>query len=500
MTHKFAIRMAAAMVAGLAVLSSCSDDGPDGDGNGGNGTGGNKSLKLEKLDISGAKSLTLMGIPSKSRDAQVPNTLFKIDENGNMSAVTLHVIEDGEGNKSTERTDITVHPDQIFSLSGKYTYMVMCEFRDKEGNVVYFNYNDDSGYWDFNVLVANATGKIYYIPAAGREYFSTYRDNSAVDKMGNLYLQGPKVARLTFSDDRAVLTPYGPDGFGSGGSMYVLDNGVVAIQNYHNAISFLYPNGGFEHLSGASDNPRENGTTDTVQKDRYSFNIIDGKVYAAKRPKENFMYEWYSEGYENGDRYIHREISASIHTVNVGEFFGHISYSEPLATITGTNDALKHSDYNGMYSWDAPDWTWFARIDEGRFSPWESNRYYFLGDLLAYDKQNGGWTDLVATKKMDFARSPNPYNTYNGKCWEVYRDWAYWFNPETLEHGSVKMPDICSQASMTEQDIPNGKIYYTAISNFDGSRKLYTIDIETGDYTVSDLETEDHIITLIPLN
>ena len=223
----------------LISLSACSDDAPDG----GNEGGSSSSLKLDRLDIAGAKALTLMGTPSKSRDARQQSALFKMDQDGNLSAVILHVTEAEDGGKTTDRTDITVHPGEIFSLSGKYTYLYDCRFYDGKGNGVGLAANyDDPGTFYFNILVAKNTGKIYYVNDAAHQHFPA-RDNdedkSAVDKQGNLYLYHTgTVAKLTFSGDKAELATYGPEQFAQSGGLYILDNGVVAVPTSATCSSF----------------------------------------------------------------------------------------------------------------------------------------------------------------------------------------------------------------------------------------------------------------------
>ena len=229
-----------------------------------------------------------------------------------------------------------------------------------------------------------------------------------------------------------------------------------------------------------------------------------------KASKENYMYDWYTEApYESGYKYLNEQVSLSVVKVNVGSLYGQVSYSEPIATITGTDTPLKFSERGNDYTWKRTGWTRYARdfIGSGSsFGPgcgpaWASNRYLFIGDILAYDKQTGAWTDLVAGKIQDHVAKATPANTYKGRAWTLYADFAFWFDPETLETGSVAMPEIMrTGGTMVEHDIPSGKLYYTGISNFDGSKHLYTIDLETGNYTVSDLPDDNQVITLVPLN
>lgn len=484
------------MFALFAGLVGCSDNDELGGGS-------RTSLKPERLDLSGATALTLVGTNAKSRADAETNTLFKMDANGNLTAVVLYVQEEADGSKTTTRTDISVHPGSIHSLSGKYTYLRDCLFTDENGNGVYMPKPDNSFY--YNILVQNSTGKIYYVPESAHDYFpqnDTDEDGSAVDNAGNLYLrwQG-HVAKATFTADQATISSYGPQDLSWSGEMHVLSNGTLFFleekmgwSTSNQSLSFLYPNGGYEHLDG-SNNDYHSGFGPL--KDEYTYNYNGTEIMALKFPLTNFESEYreYYDGYRCDWFYKSEDVSISIVKVNVGTVYGGIGYSAPIATITGKNDVRQAYDRE-----PSGDWTDEVR-NTGGLPFYETNNYYLVSNILAYNKRSGQWRDLKKEGISEHFLLPESDNVYNGKIWNVYSDCADWFNIETFEYGRVMWPDFSSYTEISfVRDIPHGKVIKTMISPMDGKKYIFTINIETGAYQTSEVSTQAEIISLIPLN
>ncbi len=489
---------------GCFAFASCSDD-PDADGKGGNNGGASSAtVKPSRMDLSDATALTLVATPPVSKSDAQTNTLFKMDADGRLTAATVTMVVGKDGNTVTERTGYTIHPKEIHSISGAYTYLYDCTFADSKGspadNISTSDYGD-SGSYLFNILVANANGKIYYVPSAAHSYFPPFPCNSAIDRDGNIFLNGEShLAKLTFTDDAARLAPYGPEDKSWSGDMTVLDNGTIAFLSYYNSMAFVYPNGGYEYLDGSSENPRESSTSDEVQKDRYTYSVIDGKILAVCLPKDNFRYDWVQTGiYSHGNMFLFPEVEARIVGVNVGNRHGGLSYTEPLASIKGTC-TQSWADYYGAYNWDKTSWTQFARED--RAMPiFDGGRYYFLSDVLAYEKNTGRWIDLVAEGTREHIIFPTSNNVFRGKAWQICADISEWFDVEKLEYGQVPLPILNGYEIISiTSDIPAGKVYWTVLSPVDGKKHLLSIDITTGEYTESEIGQNREIISLIPLN
>lgn len=460
--------------------------------------------KLQRLDLAGAKSLTLLGTKDETKSSESLPLLFKLDESGNLSAVQLYVEETREGGSTVIRTDISVHPRMIFKMAGNFTYLFDCKFFDSNGRQVDIDARIEEGSLYCNILVNNATGKIYYVPQAAHRYFPQMHSvegiYGAVDNNGTLFVTDERghLVRVLFSEDRASVESYGPPSFEWSGDMHVLPNGTLAFYPYHNSVDLLYPNGGFESLSGYGDT---NGDGD-ADRDVMSFTIHDGRIYAIIRPLENFQYEWQShDTYDWQPYYLHPEVSISVAEVVVGTSFGSVSVLPPFATVTGVNN-LTYNEYHSQYMHDASDWTCIARSDDMGLGLIFGQRYMFINNILAYERSTGRFIDLVAEGLMDKVMfDENGTTVYQGKTWKIYSDVARWFDIETLEYGEIAMPSAGQYLVLDwTEDIPNGKVYRTVISPADGKRYLHTISIDSGEYTSSEVEDDRVVIKLVPLN
>lgn len=112
-------------------------------------------------------------------------------------------------------------------------------------------------------------------------------------------------------------------------------------------------------------------------------------------PPTNVESEWRygSNGYDYNEYYTSEDVSVSIVKVNVGTEYGQISYSEPIATITGKNDINK-SSYNRQPSGD---WTDYMRETGGQ-PFYETDKYYFISTILAY--KNSRANGVILSKKV----------------------------------------------------------------------------------------------------
>lgn len=498
-------------------------------------------MKIQRLDITGAQTLALVGssVSSKSSSNRGINQLFKIDEDGNLKAVRLEVLYDGDGTETVIRTDITVHPNVIYSICNSFTYLCNCCFFDGDGNEIPMNqyYEPDNN--SFDVLVQNSTGKIFYIPEAAQSYFPKWSNSkpnreAAMDKAGNLYTKTSSgIAKISFIEDMAQLTPYSyRELIKYDSEMHILDNGTLVLLCHvdenlydghtYNFVQCLYSNGGFEELDGRSPNEPAHNKEDFEdfegQKDRLYFSVADGKLMAIKLPKENFQYYVNREDWSRY-YYLNEEVSIELVNIEVGTSYGSIEVSDPLTKLSGTNDMLDYNEYNDYVNgvWERGiDWTYFVRrtdCDE-KFcydKLWKGQRYWFIGNILAYDTETRTWIDFMKpVSETEWPLHDNVIqarsdNMYKGKAWDVSLDVSWWFDIETLECGFVQSKFEADASNYTVlstiRDIPHGKIKCNVISPVDGKKYIISIDIETGEYTQAEQANQDlDIIELIPMN
>lgn len=487
--------LAAGGIIGALTLSGCSDKNEPGMGNG--------RIKLDRLDISGSKNLLLMESDGATRSGSGNYTLFKMDADGNLSAVAMSVTVDADGNSTKTMSDISVHPREIYSMGGRFTYLYDCSFSDKEGKPMWLQNSDDYtlGY-QFHILVNNGTGKIYRVPCSvADEWWFSSNSSSYVDESGNLYVRNPenKLARVSFNGDNAVISTVGPQDKSWYGDMMVLNNGTIAFQGYFDHLEFLYPNGGFQELRGDSDNDREVEGRPTTQKDRLRFSFVGNRIFAIRLPKENFQYYWkvYDDGWNSGDVYLNKDVSVEIVEILPGTSYGGITISQPIASLSAeaNDDSIVPED-----------WTPYARdvaVNQyfGLNGIFATGSRFFLGSILVYDADTDSWTDLVKEGIANYVIFPNQQNTYNGRAWKVWSTGASWFDIGSLQYGEVNYPEFGEYQQLSETaNIPQGKLIRTMLSPYDGKKYIFTIDIETGEYQTSEVEQSANVISLIPLN
>lgn len=503
--------MLSVFVSMLMIACGCSSgDGLDGSGKG--------SLKLSKMDLSGAQSLAIAGSDSRADNSTL---LYKIDEAGNLTAVKVEMIVTEGGETKSVSTDYSVHPEALIPIGDRYVYMYMCYFYDPEGNPTNIEqYYEDGNSWDgVSILVNKKSGKIYYIPQTARNYFpkpvsfgndlNYYNNDIVVADDGTFYMQTSAGAvKVVISDDNATVSTFGPQNQNveyewnswTGGGLIPLKNGaVISIPGYaggwhteYQKLNVLYQNGGFETFDGSNNN-WHGGLSEL--KDEYTFLYTEGKVLAVKRPVSNFKMSWADKG--NGfqaEKYDSEDVELSLVEVNVGSSYGNITVGTPFFILKGTNYVWK--DYTRPA---AEDWTEYARQMGGEQALYSIGDYYMIGNVLAIKKNTSTYRDLVKEGISEHVIIPTKNNVYKGKSWYVYLDCADWFDPETLTYGRVSW-DYPEHRESEKIDIANGVFTIVFLNPADGSRTMRTINIETGDYKDSPVQTTQKIIQLIPMN
>jgi len=454
-------------------LFSCSDDG-DSDNS------ATKSIKLQKLDLSNAKYLTINREEGRAgTESEVG--LFKIDSEGNMSTVVLTCTEEKDGSVTKTLTNIRVIPMEIISLSGIYTLMQRCDFKDETNNFIDMQQYYEPNVYAFNILVRNADGKIFYIPDAASKYFSGFNnglDQPTTDDKGNLYLisNDDNLGILTIINDELVIKQVNPNNVHIAGEITPTKNGTILVSNYNTGdgtYTFLYPDGGFETLT-----PFDKGQI-------YLSNTPSG--IKAIQVKELFEYNSIKE-------YI-----LYFHDYTVGTSTGKNSLSQPIASISsGTDFSINLGDANYV------DWVSKYRYNRAWISSvYETSNSFILGRCLVVNKQTYQITALN-WEESNSVIIPTRKNIYKGRSWEVDLEGASWYNVETLKGGYIpfNLPEIgnVQNLEISSNNIPNGEVTIQGVRNSDGKQIIYTVNIETGNATTTVNESNRPIVTLIPLN
>lgn len=442
--NKVVLYVAFVMV--VMAMTGCSDSDSDDFENG-------KSIKLQKLELDGAKYFSLTGNNSRAAEDDEVG-LFKIDDKGNMTTVVLSCTEEEDGTVTRMRKDIKVIPRYIYSLSGIYTLMLECKFKDGEGNDVYMNQYYEPEAWEFNILVRNTDGAIFYIPQVlSEEYFHMGNErnlrNTVTDAKGNLFLFSERnLGSVTTQDGQVVLKQINPSTQEVFGDKIVpFDNGTVMTSFREIDVFqgiFFYPNGGFEIYNGE-------------KEQIVSLTKLASGVKAVKMTP-------YKTGY-----------NVSLHDFNVGTSAGGNALSDPLASI--------YSDKFNL-------WGMIKGV-------YETKSMYVVGSNFVVEKRT---MEMRPLEGIDII-FPTEENTYKGFAWSVSSQDAQWCDIENLRSGVVNfsLPTDFEMNDYTP-DIPLGKLIVYGTRYTDGRSVTYFVDIETGNYVFMETESDRPITALVPLN
>ena len=495
----------------MSVFQCCTSDDSLGI-DGGKAT----NLRLSKLDIVGSKALAIVEAGgTRSSDNQM---LFKMDEDGNLSAVYVEVIELEDGTQKSSHIDYTIQASALFGIGDRYIYMTGCMLQDAKGNYRDIRRDYEGGdfsYYSggFCMLVNKMNGKIYYVPQIVKDYFPRdldmnnvgYENDIVVAEDGTFYMHTTSgVVKVEVNGDNASVSTFGPqDGERyeyAGGGLIPLENGpVIWIIPYsggwstsNQLIRILYQNGGFETFDGSNDEwHRGFGGI----KDEYTCCYDNGRILAVRRPASNFKSYWdYRTQYDYSKRYESEDVELSIVEIRIGDTYGNIEIGQPLFSLTGQNEVWQ--DYSRP---EAQDWTEYARDMGGEQSLYVLGDYFMIGNVLAINRNTLSYRDLVKEGISEHVIIPTTTNVYNGKAWTVYSYAAMWFDPADMTYGEVTW-DCPNNIKSCEIDIPNGNLMIVYLNPVDGSKHLRTINIETGDYVDTDVPTTQNIFQLIPIN
>lgn len=242
-----------AVLIGIMGLASCSKDDP------GNQT---QNLRWSQVDLTGAKYLVLSENPvSKSTGA--PSDVFKVDENGNMTAVVFYFTYDNNGNSQQARSDVKVVPQKISSYDGgQYMLLHDCDFRDGQGQSIYLPHYGGS----YNFLIRRKDGAVFHIPYSEKDKFpaTNSKYTAKVDHNGDLFVcKSSVISKVEAKDGQTYLRQITPNGIGA--DQFVLTDQTDVLIGAYSAFSYsgtiFYPNGGFEKFSSTRYGYDANGCT-----------------------------------------------------------------------------------------------------------------------------------------------------------------------------------------------------------------------------------------------
>ncbi len=469
-----------------------------------------RRLRPESLDIRDSKYLFITSGGTKTKaDGQEGPGLFKVDENGNVSAVLFTcvqteiiqrdtvVVNDSIAVRDTiitmtetVRTDLSLLPDIIQSHTNEYISMVISNVTDSNGNVDAngMSYLDQiSQYYGGNggklhLFIRVSDGKIFFIPEnAYWEYFN--KASTLSDAEGDMYLFNYGVAaKVSESGEALTVQKLNPEG------MYFsdfapLDNGAMFCGEY-----LMYPNGSMDVLPEPDWEKFE---------DIYALKVINGSLKAVRVFRSVEMLDE-----------VRQEIKYRLELCDfvIGTSRGSWSF-EPLASLEMDE-----------YTWPRRAW----EMDPGMNTfgnIYETSSHYVIGRFGTWDKTSDAielFDDETAGAIL-FPGEGNPDEYGNmHRNPDIYKDrvWGVdvngskvsvrWFDMETLAYGDITY-DLTAypdgfQLISHNISIPTGEVLANGINLTNMNKVAISLNIETGEMTSIESANSQEIVTLIPLN
>ncbi len=221
------------------------------------------------MDLSGAVSVGLKNGDSRAIDGEyLSSGMYKIDADGNITAVAVYFSTDTLGNRLEHEEKLRIVPKNLFNISDNYLMVTDCSYYDSDGDKVSdkweYNEDTDEGKWirqDVpykHLLVRKSDGKIWCVDNISETILngsSKLAGKFVESNSGDLYFIKKAAFKFNFTNDSASFEQittgdgaiYGPD------DIIVTDNGIVGefenISNDWAEIYFGWPHSGFTNLN-----------------------------------------------------------------------------------------------------------------------------------------------------------------------------------------------------------------------------------------------------------
>ena len=466
------------MALACCAMSSCNSDEP---------TLG-KDKNLTRFDISNGDALTILGnVSSRAMDGDFSKAgMYKIDNNGNITAVGVFVNEDGKESLS----DLTVTPYNIYNLTEDYMYFEWCSYYDADGDPV--SASDEYR----NLIVRRSDGLIFSakgiydssLGVFGNPMSSYFEEDGQHRLICAISLQDGSsvtIGRVTLSTGLGTWEQLTTDGWPFNGMdfphLVQMHNGVIAtscnfpsIDDLWNGtaigqffggrtVGIIYPNGGYD-VFGSSDN----------WVTRYA-------------TLENGLLEMNTESLE-------------VKYVTIGSSYGQ-SNSQKVGNLQIDDDNIDIPTTN-LFAYTISSWYETANkvLIKFRSSHDVSSIYQ------VYDKQSKSFSLL--TPEFDGEDNIELWkrNLCDGRFYCLIREndkvtKVGWIDPSTLTTGTTPI-HIANEIDITTfvTDYPNGTALLTGTRRSDGWKVAVSLDLKTGQYSTLFNDPNRPIITLLPLN
>ncbi|MDE5836724.1 MAG: hypothetical protein K2H50_06930 [Paramuribaculum sp.] len=518
----------------FVVLAGCSTDSPLPH------TTDYRALRLGKMDLSDAVSLGLQTGNNLSRAIEGDYKtagLYKIDENGNITAVAVYFQTDTLGNKLEHEEILRVAPKAMFNISDNYLLFADCDYYDCDGDLV----KDKWGYDDANesymihqdvpyknLIVRKSDGKIWCIDNVAeliirnnsREY-SVY-GSFQQDKKGTLFYCNGHVFKFNLDGytgefEQITKNPItNSENFNIWGNDIVLSAGKTGVD--YRGISISWPKSGFQYLNPSLQDVFDETKMDLgFLADRVVMERIPSSAHLLFINDEPYVIigirnDWYIDddgvhrwwfstyGYDLSEKirreYMWREVSC-LAKIIIGETPGSAYYDKAHITLTDTKPIkydLTDSEFTNTIA---------SVYSFSNYILTSNGESHSLVSIL--DLETSEWEWL---KRMPFRINFNEANMYEGRMWQINDDrsdlGAFWFNPKELTDGfvafNVQLPEYMSRRNWYISNDYN-KVIFGGVNPSTGNYENIVIDVVSGNEIEQSITEPEMIFgELIPLN
>ena len=476
-TLKKLMKVMAIMMCVIA-LNSCSDNGPD-----------YGKMRVSRMDIVGAKAVGFIDADNNSRGEAISSGLYKIDANGNITAVAVYFTEDESGNQSKHESEIKLKSADMQDVGNDFIYFDECLFVDKKGEYI-------SGL-PHRILVRKSDGKMWNFDHTAHDLnslngFADWQIFQSYD--GTLYCASRKLDIYKFDLKTEPATIQQVTANIELDPPYAVDSkGVICapVNNFNYSWrprTIAWPNSGFQELKSVSTARTDYG--DQVEglaiepdDDYYSVVCFRGQFYQLG------AYDYNS----NISEYPFVDL-ATCNKILIGDTPGSASV-DLSETINLKNDILAKMGFDGVYYPSimvTPNYILLS-------SEVDNNGKYWISALNP-EKKEWKWItetpDLIKFDKSIY---------YNNRYWSITEQdgalSAFWFHPGSFESGFVKfnvtLPDYMYSWKYEAVD---GKVIFSGVNPADSHLVKVAVDLMTGDAITNDEAPEMLFSTLISLN
>ena len=482
--NKFVLNIVGVLF-GIIILQSCNNDGPD-----------YGKMRPSRMDIAGAKSIGFIYESVASRGEAISSGLYKIDANGNISAVAVYFTEDEYGNVTNHEDEIHLSAAKMNDAGKDYILFRNCSFVDKNGEYIsglprhILVRKSDGKMWDLSY-----NGNMPYIESSSEISWRFYQAND-----GTLYYNYDNIYKLNLNTEPATIEQitanvnfgtYAVDSKGIvGGSVNVL----TSLSSF--TVTLAWPNSGFQRIELENYFQKDYSNVEEGLKFRCNASHccvnFCGQFYSICNPYEIYLQKNGSIGGKLAD-YPFIELG-TCNKILIGDAPGSAAIDES-ETISIKNDIKSAYGYEMNSVMVTDDYI----LTSGYARAWNyKDSKYWITALNPVTKE---WIWLTETPGyISFDKSIN----YNNRYWVITTIdenlGAWWFNPTTHESGFVNFNVTIPTYMDGNYNFVNGNVIYSGINPADSHQVKIIIDIMTGEAITNDNAPEYMFSTLISLN